>query len=208
MQQQKLYREENNKTVSRANKLSTMAEILGNILFGVMLILVILLVFSLLSSKLSGGPPQVAGHHMYVVLSGSISPAFDTGSLVFVRPASIDMIKEGDIITYTGRGNSKQLISHRAVAISNTEEGIKIITKGDANDATDPNSVNSENLVGKVVLAIPYLGYFVSFAQTKRGLITLILIPAAVLLIVDSVNLYNNLNAMKNEKATQERLTE
>ena len=57
MQQQKLYREENNKTVSRANKLSTMAEILGNILFGVMLILVILLVFSLLSSKLY---PQMA----------------------------------------------------------------------------------------------------------------------------------------------------
>ena len=117
------------------------------------------------------------------------------------------MIKEGDIITYTGRGNSKQLISHRAVAISNTEEGIKIITKGDANDATDPNPVTPK-LVGKVVLAIPYLGYFVSFAQTKRGLITLILIPAAVLLIIESVNLYNNLNAMKNEKATQERLTE
>ena len=60
---------------------------------------------------------------MYVVLSGSMSPAL-IPKFSICRTASIDMIKEGDIITYT-TSNSKQPISHRAVAII-TLKGIKL----------------------------------------------------------------------------------
>ncbi|HHX23401.1 MAG: signal peptidase I [Tepidanaerobacteraceae bacterium] len=203
MKEQELCQEKNRTNTRKSSKLSGFGRIMGNILFGLMLIVIALLVFSLVSMKMSGGPPKVAGHQMYIVLSGSMNPAFDTGSLVFVKPTSADMIKEGDIITYRGLGDGERLISHRAVAINNTEDGIHITTKGDANDATDPNPVTSDNLVGKVVLAIPYLGYLVNFTQTKQGLITLILIPAAILLIFESINLYNNVKALNKEKAVQ-----
>ena len=202
MEEQKLSQVEN-RAIGRGKNLSGFGKILGNVFFGILLIIVAILVFSLVTIKISGGPPQVAGHYMFIVLSGSMKPAFDTGSLVFVRPTTIEMIKEGDIITYRGLGEGKQLVSHRAVAIDSTEDGIQITTKGDANDAADPNPVTSNNLVGKVVLAIPYLGYFINFTQTKLGLITLILIPAAILLIFEVINLYHNVEAMKKEKVLQ-----
>lgn len=203
MIEQKAYKEENTMRKSKGNFLLGFRKVLEKIFFVITLIIVAILVFSLVSAKISGGPPRVAGHYMYIVLSGSMKPAFDTGSLVFVKPISAEMIKEGDIITYRGLGVGKQLISHRAVAIDNTDGDIQITTKGDANNAIDPNPVTTENLVGKVVLAIPYLGYFIHFTQTKLGLIILILIPAAILLIFEVINLYNNVGAMKKEKAVQ-----
>jgi len=75
-------------------------KIVGNAFFGVMVLMVVMMVFFVIQNKLSGGPPKVAGHHMYMVLSGSMAPAFDTGSLTFVKPVKPEQIKEGDIITF------------------------------------------------------------------------------------------------------------
>lgn len=72
----------------------------GNILFFCLLAMMVALVFSLVQSRIRGGPPQVAGHQMYIVLSGSMSPAFEAGSLAFVQPVSPRNIGEGDIITF------------------------------------------------------------------------------------------------------------
>ena len=46
-----------------------------------------------------GRAPGVFGRQFYIVMSGSMSPAFDTGSLIFVRPADPETIRPGDIIT-------------------------------------------------------------------------------------------------------------
>lgn len=72
----------------------------GNVLFFCLLAMMVALVFSLVQSRLRGGPPQVAGHQMYIVLSGSMSPAFEAGSLAFVQPVNPRNIGEGDIITF------------------------------------------------------------------------------------------------------------
>lgn len=189
---------------TKNNRLSVFIGAVGNGLFGLMMVIVGLMVFSLVMTKISGGPPTIAGYRMYIVLSGSMNPAFDTGSLVFVKPSGIEAIENGDIITYRGLGKGEQLISHRVVSINRTENGIQLTTRGDANDADDPNPVTSRNLVGKVVLAIPYLGYFMNFSQSKNGIIILIIIPAALVLICESVNLYKNIKALKKERAAKD----
>lgn len=72
----------------------------GKVLFFCLLAMMVALVFSLVQSRVRGGPPQVAGHQMYIVLSGSMSPAFEAGSLAFVQPVSPRSIQAGDIITF------------------------------------------------------------------------------------------------------------
>ena len=86
-------------------------------------------------------------------------------------------IKEGDIITYWGVGEGKELVSHRVVGVNEAEGDISFTTKGDANEVVDPYPVPGKNLVGKVVLAVPYLGYVMEYARTKQGLMVLVVIP-------------------------------
>ena len=52
-------------------------------------------------------------------------------------------------------------IIHRVIEI--TPEGM--ITKGDANSVSDGLSVGQDNLYGKSLFYIPYLGYLGRFAQ-------------------------------------------
>lgn len=173
---------------------------LSNGLFALVIITVITMVFFVVQSKISGGPPKIAGHHMYIVLSGSMSPAFDTGSVIFVEPMEPEDIREGDIITYRGLGDSSLLTTHRVMGIEGSGQDLEFITKGDANDVNDPYPIPGENLVGKVTLSIPYLGFLMGFGQSKKGLLVLVVIPGVLLIINESFKLYKSISKMKEEK--------
>lgn len=173
--------------------------IIGNISFAAILLIMSILVFFLVQSRLSGGPPAVAGHQMYIVLSGSMQPAFDTGSLAFVRPVDPDTIKAGDIITFRSQ-NSASLTTHRVVELL-SDSGLSFVTRGDANNVNDPNPVPAARLVGKMVFSISYVGYLMSFAQTKAGLISLVFIPALLIIFFEVKNLFKYANEMDKKEA-------
>ncbi len=200
-QENQLEPKQNNRTDTYT--ISRLMKLFGNMVFGIMLLAFVFLLLSLAYIKFSGGPPAVAGYQMYIVLSGSMNPAFDTGSMIFVKPTNPHEVKEGEIITFRGLGGGEQLVSHRVVTVNKTGDSITFTTKGDANDVADPNQVPGQNLVGKVALAIPYLGYFMNFAQTKQGIITLVLIPASIMLVLESYNLYKSSVVLKKENAVQ-----
>ncbi len=145
----------------------------------VLTIAALVLAFSLVQSKVRGGEPSVLGCRMYIVLSGSMSPAIETGSLVVVKPAAPESIRVGDIITFGGGGSS--VTTHRVTAVEN-EGGLSFRTKGDANEVEDPLPVSADRLVGKVVFSIPYAGYVFSYARTRKGAMTIIALASAVIL--------------------------
>ena len=72
----------------------------------------------------------------------------------------------------------------------------------------DPNSVPGENLVGRVAMAIPYAGYFIDYAQTKQGILTLVLIPALFLFVFELGNLFRNISAENREIGSPEEVKE
>lgn len=185
---------------SSAKKARKVMKIAGNGLFGLVILLVIVMVFSVIQNKVSGGPPRIAGYHMYIVLSGSMAPAFDAGSMVFVKPVEPEEIKEGDIITYRGLGDSSFLTTHRVVEIIGSGKDLEFVTKGDANDVNDPYPVPGENLVGRVALAVPYMGYLMTFGQTKQGMLLLIVVPGVLLIINESYKLYKNVSKVKEHE--------
>ncbi len=160
--------------------------IFGNILFVVLLLVMAGLSFFLIQSRVTGGVPQVAGYQMYIVLSGSMAPEFDTGSLAFVREVEPAELVVGDIITFRSPNDPDSLTTHRIVEIQR-EDGLSFITRGDANNVNDPNPVPAENVVGMVTGAVPYVGYLLNFVQTTQGLVLLIFVPG-VLIIVFELN--------------------
>jgi len=185
---------------------SKIIKIVGNALFGLVVFILAIMAFSVIQNRVSGGPPKVAGYYMFIVLSGSMSPTFDTGSLVFVKPAQPDEIEEQDIIAFRGLGDSQALTTHRVVGIDRSgPDGLEFTTRGDANDVNDPNPVPGRNLVGKVALAVPYLGYLLGFGQTKRGLLVLIIVPGALFIISEIHRLYINILKSNKQKSLEKK---
>jgi signal peptidase len=184
---------------SKNRLLNQITPLLANTVFILTLVLMAVLVLSLLQSRFTGSAPTIAGHHLYVVLSGSMSPAFETGSLVVVRPVEAEDIAVGDIITFREPGEETKLTTHRVVEIEK-QGGLHFITKGDANGVVDQEPVPAENLVGRVVLAIPYAGYVADFAQTKQGLVTMVIIPGILIIVFEARNLLRYAAELERQK--------
>ena len=119
----------------------------------------------------------ICGIVPYVVLSGSMEPTIDTGSLCFInKHAKIENIKEKDIIAF--KLNDGTLVTHRVIEIGDN----RVKTKGDNNDDVDGGYITANNFVGKNLFWIPKVGYVVKAFQTIKGKI--IIITCVVLLFV------------------------
>ena len=189
-----------NKGHSESTNKGRFLRIFGNVLTALLLIIMVTMSLFLIQSRLGGGTPAVAGYRMYVVMSGSMSPAFDTGSLVFVKQTEPLSIAEGDIITYSSATDSERLTTHRVVGI-NRENGLNFVTRGDANNVNDPNMVAAGNLVGMVTGSVPYIGYLLGYAQTSQGLVLLIFIPGFLILLLELRRLLSYLAESKAQKS-------
>lgn len=92
------------------------------------------------------------------VMSNSMVPQFERGDIVIMsklKNKDIDNLKVGDIILYK---LNNQTIIHRIHSIVDSEKNI-YITKGDNNEIVDPEQVNSNQIIGKVIFSIPKIGY-------------------------------------------------
>ena len=119
----------------------------------------------------------VIGIVPYVVLSGSMEPTIETGSLCFInKHADFDDVQEKDIIAFKLKDGT--LVTHRAVSIS--YEGIQ--TKGDNNKNLDGGIVTEKSFVGKNIFWIPKIGYAVVACQSTKGKI--IVLTCIVLLFI------------------------
>jgi len=115
------------------------------------------------------------------VESGSMEPSLSRGSLILVNMDNDYAINE--IVTYidTLENGQEVLITHRIIEVNQTDNVISYITKGDANDTHDLDPIEYEMIIGKMIFSIPLLGFIVSFAKTKLGVILLIVIPCLIL---------------------------
>lgn len=182
----------------------------SNVLFGIMLVVMVVLVFFLIMGKMhKDGVPKVVGYQMYIVLSGSMRPVFDAGSVLMVKPLLSQDVRTGDIITFKDPEDQKKIITHRVMEVQEGRKGMLFVTKGDANNAPDSKPVPGENVIGKVSLSVPYAGYLLDFAKSKKGLIVMIVIPGAVFIIMELFHLYKlALRAEEEEKRKKAEITQ
>ena len=118
----------------------------------------------------------ITGLRLCAVQSGSMEPNIPTWSLCIVNShADYDDIEVGDVVVYVRRSDGKRII-HRVIEI--TEEGM--ITKGDANGRDDGVSVFRDNLFGKNLFHIPYLGKIPNLVRTPAGICVVVLLLAAL----------------------------
>ncbi|OME05886.1 signal peptidase I [Paenibacillus odorifer] len=178
-------------------------KIINNTLSSLMLVIFILLVAAVVLSKASGGEPAFFGYEIKTVLSGSMEPGIQTGSIVALKPGGdMNRFKPGDVITF--RNEDNLLITHRIVeATVNNATGEAVYrTKGDNNDAPDMNPTSSVNVVAQYTgVTVPYVGYAMNFAVSKAGSVVLMIVPGLMLLLYSLYTSWKAVAALEKKNA-------
>ncbi len=137
-----------------------------------------------------------------IVKSGSMEPTIHTGSIVVVKPAA--RYQKGDIVTF-GPDTKKEIpITHRIVEVKGEGAQMRFLTKGDANEDADMKEIASREVIGKMLFSIPYLGYVIDFARKPLGFFLLIIIPACIVIIDESITIWKELRTGRRKAEQNE----
>ena len=154
------------------------------------------LVFVLMQTKPFERLTLAKGYKPLIVLSGSMEPAIRVGSVVLVREVKLSQIRAGDVVTFKTPVKPGEILTeertfttHRVTKVSNSNGRLSFETKGDANKGTDAWKVAPDDILGRVRLSIPYLGYFSHFARRPAGFILLLIIPGLLIIMAEIRNI-------------------
>lgn len=125
----------------------------------------------------------------YVVLSGSMLPTIQVKDIVVTKKIPEEKLQIGDVITFISPDTRFGGISitHRIIdKIYDENMGVYTYkTQGDANNIADAVPVPNANILGKVILKIPKVGYIQDIISSKGGLIVFVLLPCLAILSYD-----------------------
>ncbi len=163
------------------------------------------------------------GFNFFAVTSGSMEPTLPVGSLIYSGKYKLDDLKKEDIITFKVKDEESGAVSiatHRiekaikdeiikkpAEGEEGTEKKIlkyEFVTKGDANNAADIKTVPSANIIGLYQWYIPKIGYITGFAQTGKGFLLLVILPAIILIVWELSALIKNIKDYYSKKSNKE----
>lgn len=122
--------------------------------------------------------PKLFGIQPLAVLSGSMEPNYHVGSMVYVKKTDASSLEVGDAVTFYITG--KTMVTHRVVEKDDAAQ--LLTTKGDANLNTQ-EQVPYDQVIGKVLFNIPWLGYITSWFSTVTGKIIIFGMIVVVLLL-------------------------
>jgi signal peptidase I len=125
---------------------------------------------------------QLTGYiRLLPILSGSMTPAFPTGSLAIATPSPLTHIRTGDVIVFHVPVGDHHVIAHRIVRILKHGADPMVQTKGDANSAIDPWIAHLHgDQIWVVRAGIPLLGYAAVYAKRALAAVLILLAVTAI----------------------------
>ena len=146
------------------------------------------ILFGALLFSFSTSPDKALfGYRYYTVLTGSMSPTYKVGDMIFVKLSDASELNVGDVITFNPSQDSDAYLTHRISEKLDNYEGTGVTcfrTKGDANNVGDSFLIDSSRVIGKVTFGIPGLGYVVRFVQLRWYLIVPVVIMVGVFFLL------------------------
>jgi signal peptidase len=139
--------------------------------------------------------PALLGWQRYAIVSGSMSGAYDEGSLVLDEVVPVGALRLGDVITYRPPAGD-HLITHRIAWLGRDAQGLLFRTKGDANPVADPWTFRLDRPTqARVRLGIPYAGRVVMALARRDVRMAVIGLPALVIAALQLAGLWRRLGA-------------
>jgi signal peptidase len=124
--------------------------------------------------------PSLFGYKALTVISGSMEPTLEVGSIVLdERIAPLDA-RPGDIVSFPDPSRGGRLVTHRLQKVRAEGGTAFMVTKGDANTAVERWSVPADGEIGRVVYHVPKIGYVRAFLTGPRARLALLAIALAL----------------------------
>ncbi len=183
----------------KENPIKYIISVLSYALFIFLLLIGITLVLYVADIKIRAakGDYSAPVFNAYVVLSGSMHPAIKKMDIVITKKVPEEKLDVRDVITFISPDNRFGGISitHRIIDKYYDESlgSYTYRTKGDFNNVADSALVPNENILGKVILRIPKLGFIQELLSSKGGMIILILIPCLAILSYDIMKIFKGI---------------
>ena len=105
---------------------------------------------------------HVSGYRLFPTRGDSMEPASSAGSLLIARLTAPEDIRVSDFIVFPEASQTLPFTAHRVAVVAKDGERAVVITKGDNNPVFDPEPVTLHRPVARVVLVIPWVGWFVT----------------------------------------------
>ena len=135
------------------------------------------------------------GYRSFLVQSGSMEPSIMMGDVVITTKAK--QYRQEDVVTFLNRDG--RTITHRILENKEINNSTLLVTKGDANRSKDRDEISPSQILGKVALVIPKLGFVIAFSRTPFGLLILVILPAGII-VFDEVKDIFKATSKKNKK--------
>ena len=122
------------------------------------------------------------------IRSGSMAPAIGVGSLVVVLPQDPATLAVGDVVTI--KLDAGTVLTHRIAEVVQQDDRRMFRLRGDANPAPDPVLATQDQLMGRVVVALPVLGFLLALMSMPSGIVALLSFGGLLLIaawLVDDV---------------------
>lgn len=105
------------------------------------------------------------GMRLLVEHSDSMAPALRTGDLLLVRRTPVTDLRPGDVVSFADPSRGGRLITHRVVETAHpaTTSGPQVVTRGDANTATE--SIPADERVWTLAARLPRIGHLAMWLQ-------------------------------------------
>jgi signal peptidase I len=184
-------------------------KLVSNLVTCLLFIIMIFLLYTVISSRGTGGEAQIFGYQLKTVLSGSMEPGIKTGSIVAIKPIkdfekALNM-KKGDVITFISKDKDNALVTHRIVEVQGKGNNVNYITKGDNNDGPDIEPVLAANIVGQYNgFTIPFVGYLLNFGKSKLGSALILVLPGLLILGYSFFTLWKAIAEVEKSKKSAE----
>lgn len=156
-------------------------------LSSIILVLTVFLCLFVAIQVLSKGYVSIAGHSFFRVVTGSMSPSIEAGSLIHTQKEDIKTIEVEDVISFRSKssGTMGKIITHRVVGKTIGENGeVLLQTKGDANLSMDGEYVTKDNYIGTVVWCSQkgsFASSSISFLTSKSAFLICIAFPCLLI---------------------------
>lgn len=167
------------------------------IIVGIVLIVIIYNIILIGISMVDGiDNLSIFGYQAYIITSDSMKPEINNGDVIIVRKIGQEEIKENDVIVYS---EEAQNITHRVIEITEKDGHKEYKTKGDNNQVEDSKFVLYENIKGKVMFKIPFLGTIILFMKNQIIVLIILLVILLFCLYKMQKNDKNELRRRKKE---------
>lgn len=191
----------------KENKTKNIIAKIGNFLYTIIFILVIMLLMIVLVQRFSNNTVSIGGIKIYNIISGSMEPKYEIGDIILAQEVKeATTLKVGDDIVYTGEKDdfAGKTVTHEIIKIEQKDGTYLITTKGLANDIEDP-TITANQVQAKVTHKFVLLSLLSKVINNLYSMYFVIFIPIALVIFFNIIKIINDLKHPEDDEEDEKR---